>query len=407
MTLIECFSGAHVDNMAACLRLKPEKMVMVGSGEDMAEALKDYEKILALRGQNTRIQAEDVSGKDIGQLCAFLHDLIRQEQECVIDITGGDEPVILAVGAVLVSLGKENFHNIRVEKYDHEARVVRDCLHDNKPVAGKQVELTVEEMIGIHGGSVTADTAAEPAGVTLQQIDPLWRIASRDPKGWNHAVKDLNEFESRFASGDQVYLPLNYLRRGISKFDEKETRVRTLLEQLHNCGAVNNRSSHSALDYTYTSAIARYCTWKAGNVLELKTLLEARKALREDGRRFQDCRMGVSIDWDGERYTDVGKLADTRNEIDVLLVYGVTPLFISCKNGDVKEDELYKLNEVASRFGGPHAKKMLIATDLDQGKPAANRFFNQRAWDMDIVLVGDAAELTPGEWNEIFWDALK
>ena len=117
--------------------------------------------------------------------------------------------------------------------------------------------------------------------------------------------------------------------------------------------------------------------------------------------------MGVSIDWDGVLQHPAQQLPDTRNEIDVVLIHGTTPLFISCKNGSIGEEELYKLHTVATRFGGPHAKKMLIATELNKKSAAANRAFTQRAWDMDIFLVPDAAELSADEWRDIFLQAIR
>jgi hypothetical protein len=116
--------------------------------------------------------------------------------------------------------------------------------------------------------------------------------------------------------------------------------------------------------------------------------------------------MSVSIDWDG-MVDFVGNTPETRNEIDVVLMNGTTPLFVSCKNGNIGDEELYKLNTVAARFGGPYAKKMLVATELDRKSPQANRSFMQRAWDMDIFLVTDAAELTKEEWQAAFCQAVK
>ena len=156
--------------------------------------------------------------------------------------------------------------------------------------------------------------------------------------------------------------------------------------------------------YTYTSPLLRYCTQKAGNMLEIKTLLEA-KALSGDAR-FDDCQMSVTIDWDGITHTPLERIPETKNEIDVMLTRGMTPLFISCKNGDIGDEELYKLHTVATRFGGPRAKKMLIATDLDRKSVAANRSFIQRAWDMDIFVVTDAAELSREDWAEVFRTAM-
>ena len=112
--------------------------------------------------------------------------------------------------------------------------------------------------------------------------------------------------------------------------------------------------------------------------------------------------MGVKIDWDGaipeSRYAFTG----TRNEIDVLLMHGATPLFVSCKNGDVKTEELYKLHTVATRFGGPYAKKMLVVSDLEQKDAASAQALACRAWDMDIFMVSAAAELDDRQWQEIF-----
>ena len=56
-------------------------------------------------------------------------------------------------------------------------------------------------------------------------------------------------------------------------------------------------------------------------------------------------------------------------KIDVILMHGTTLLFISCKNGNIGEEELYKLHTVAERFGGPYVRKMLIATNLDRKPP--------------------------------------
>ena len=84
----------------------------------------------------------------------------------------------------------------------------------------------------------------------------------------------------------------------------------------------------------------------------------------------------------------------------------MTPLFISCKNGDIGEEELYKLNTVAERFGSRFARKMLIATDLERKGPMSMKAYIQRAKDMGIYLVTDAGELTDRQWQQIFLDAM-
>ncbi|MBQ1309070.1 MAG: hypothetical protein IIY54_05140 [Ruminococcus sp.] len=72
---------------------------------------------------------------------------------------------------------------------------------------------------------------------------------------------------------------------------------------------------------------------------------------------------------------------------------GTIPVFVSCKNGRVEMDELYKLDTVAERFGGSYAKKVVVATALNKNN-SFTKYFEQRAHDMDITLVDDILEAT-------------
>lgn len=407
MTLIECFTNAHIDNIAACLRLHPEKMIMVGNADEMHIPLNRYQKILKQRGLRTEIEQCDVRGKDCLDICTALKKIVQEESECIIDLTGGSEMVILAVGAMLPLLTPATRQRIRIEKYDHDADVVRDCINDNCKIPGKHVDLTVEELITLHGGSLYPKENSPLKGYASQSIDGLWKIVSETPRDWNRAITYLNEFESRSDSKTQVFLLLNYLSGSIPHYEQKVPVVQALLDKFQCYGVIDDFSSRDKLEYTYSTALMRYCTQKAGNVLEVKTLLEGQAVLENGAPYFHDCQMSVSIDWDGMVHDLTERVPDTRNEIDVVLMHGTTPLFISCKNGNIGEEELYKLHTVAERFGGPYAKKMLIATNLDRKSPAANRAFIQRAWDMDIFLVTDAAELSRKEWRQIFLKAIQ
>lgn len=405
MTLIECFTEFHMDNIAACLRLRPEKMFLVGDVQEMGIPAERYKKLLKRRSLRTKVILCDVRKKDFGDISAMLEDLIQKESDCVIDLTGGDESVIMAVGAVLARLDTKARQQLRVEKYDYDTDAVLDCIHDNKKLPYKPVKLTVEELVELHGGKVLPEATAFLEGCTRKDIDSLWQMASQDPRAWNRSISYLTEFEKDADAGTEVRKPLGELR-GIANFSQKETAVRELLDKLDQCGVIDNYSSKEELHYTYASPLLRYCTRKAGNVLEIKTLLEGRAVLEGGAPCFQDCRMGVRIDWDGVPHKPEEQIPDTQNEIDVVLMHGMTPLFISCKNGNIGDEELYKLNTVAHRFGGPHARKMLIATDLDRKSVSGNRSFMQRAWDMDIFLETEAAKLTREEWPQIFREAL-
>jgi len=77
-------------------------------------------------------------------------------------------------------------------------------------------------------------------------------------------------------------------------------------------------------------------------------------------------------------------------------MHGMIPVFISCKNGMVTADELYKLNTVAHRFGGEYAKKVLVTTRIsDFGEQSM--YLKQRAKDMNIRLLERVQDMDEAE----------
>ena len=116
---------------------------------------------------------------------------------------------------------------------------------------------------------------------------------------------------------------------------------------------------------------------------------------------YEDCGSAVE-DYDcyDEYSYDKKTGIITLHEIDVILMKGMIPVFVSCKNGNVEEDELYKLDTVASRFGGTYAKKVLIATKLGK-KPGGVEHFKQRARDMKIHLIDGVHEFDDARFQKM------
>lgn len=402
MILIECFTQAHIDNIAACLRLRPQKVIFVGNTQEMADPVTRYKELFYRRGMDTKVEQCEVDKRDFGDLRAAIFRLISAAEECVIDMTGGEPSVALAIGAALADLREEKRKKVRVERFDHQTDAVVDYIHDNRQKPAEAISLTVEEMVFLHGGALFPDAYQLPENCTLKDLDRLWRVVAGMPKEWNERVSLLKRFEKFSENKNPVRVSLDALWESVPALQEKEETVRQLIEKLDREGVVTDQSSRNTLRYTYNSEFLRYCIHTQGNVLELKTLLEGRAVRKEDKPYFGDSRMGVKIDWDGDIPASRFVFTGTRNEIDVLLMRGATPLFVSCKNGDVKPEELYKLHTVATRFGGPYAKKMLVVADLDRKDDAAAEALARRAWDMDIFLVADAAKLKQEQWPEIF-----
>ena len=90
----------------------------------------------------------------------------------------------------------------------------------------------------------------------------------------------------------------------------------------------------------------------------------------------------------------------TRNEIDCMATSGVIPVFISCKNGNIETDELYKLDTVADRFGHEYARTALASTTFfDPDHPSydgdtATANLKNRADDMGIRMLSNLHQVS-------------
>ena len=81
------------------------------------------------------------------------------------------------------------------------------------------------------------------------------------------------------------------------------------------------------------------------------------------------------------------------NEIDVILMKNVCPIFISCKNGKVGGLALHELETVSRKFGGKYARKaLIIGPALDQ--TTGTMYFRQRARDMHIWIIDDVFRMS-------------
>ena len=137
------------------------------------------------------------------------------------------------------------------------------------------------------------------------------------------------------------------------------------LASAHVLTYVENESKHTVM-LKYKNEQIKCCLTKSGQVLEMAVYAAAIAAEKKGKKVYTDVRNGVSIDWDGVIHQQEGR--DAENEVDVVATHGMVPVFISCKNGNVPVDELYKLHSVAGKFGGKYAQKVLVApTLLKQG----------------------------------------
>lgn len=404
MVLVEFFDSEPIDNLIGVLTMTPEKVYLVGELKKVTKQSEKYNDFLVHRSREPIFTPVSVVKNNIDMIVSKLSEIVETSDECCFDLTGGDDVALVSVGMVYEKY--KNDKNISLHRYNIQNNTVSfvECTKEES-VEHVVPGITVAESVSLHGGSVSpvAFKSASSGGwdftssVFEAEVNDMWEISCRNPSRWNAVMTILGEWDAiNEDSENPLTTTVNVAKvtAAAKGYPNTINTVCRLLFELASVGMILNfKRSDEEISFTYKNENVKRCLSKAGNILELKTLFTAMKTTDKSGRKtYDEFDMQVCIDWDGTYHENGEDEKDTENEIDVVLVRGLVPFFISCKNGAVGDDELYKLNTVTRRFGGKYAKKVLVATHLGRSNDSAE-YFRQRAKDMGIILIDNVHEM--------------
>ncbi len=401
MTAIEFFEQSPIDNIISTLTATPDKIIFIGDRKVMERFAPVYQRFTDGRGLHIQTERRSVNRNSVASIVALLSEIVEAEEHCLFDLTGGDDLVLVAVGIVYERYRDKH---IELQRFNVRTGSMLDCDGDGLTRKGaEKPAITVEENIALHGGSICYGDMG-PLVTYRWQLTPdfiedvqrMWRICKENPNQWNSHLNVLEAMDA-FARVDrplEVNVDISALQGYMGCNGLRYVEVCDLLPRLEQVGLIRGyQEDAETITFVYKNAQVRRCLTKAGNTLELTVLATAAAQKNKDGTPvYTDAMCGVNIDWDGELHGAADDEKDTHNEIDVVLMRGLVPVFISCKNGQVEPEELYKLDAVAERFGGAYVKKVMVATYVSKSEDKLASF-RQRAEDMKIKLIDQVHEM--------------
>ncbi|MBR5317159.1 MAG: DUF1887 family protein [Lachnospiraceae bacterium] len=398
MTYIEFFDRTSVENICACLTMAPNEVIFVGDNKSaMEKHIESYRKVFSGRGQDISFSYRSVSRWDTGQVVQVLDEIIQSREECAFGITGGDEIVVFALGMICERYAEKMKENkIQVHRFSIQNNSVYDCDIDGEKINTYIPELSVEENIQIYGGDINVDPENtnnkykwDMTTDFEKEIETMWSICKVAPRAWNKQIGvfgTVAEIGVHSADGLTIMAEMSDIMNYYSgKHNAHYSKNSTIIGKLIANGLIASfNDGDNKIVIRFKNLQVKKCLTQAGLILEMKIYKTARALPGvKEKPLYNDVMNGVEIDWDG-----VVKEYDTVNEIDVIMMHNMIPVFVSCKNGSFTAEELYKLNTVAERFGSKYAKKILVASQLSDEEP--DKFLKQRAKDMQIqIITGD------------------
>ena len=411
MTYVEFFDKNVAENICTCLSQMPKRVVLIGDKyEQLVKHASRYREVFFKRGFDVEFVCRTVNKNNIKSILEALIDIVDSYDKCVFDVTGGDDLHLVAMGMVW-QLKRDK--NIQIHRFNFQNNTIIDCDTDGNNVVSVHPYLNVDENIKVHGGDIIYDTV-KPGGTHIWTVDDMlvsdvnavWNICKETPSVWNNYANMLGVAEKYKENKDDALKTVTSINRIVSAIGKNQnvsfSSKGHIISKLKAAGLILEFSKNQGkLTVVYKNHNVKQFLTKAGLALEMKTYILASTIKDEDGQNiYNDSMTGVCIDWDGKIHSERG-MYDTENEVDVIIMKGMIPVFISCKNGQFEMDELYKLNSVAEKFGGKYAKKVLIANSLNS-KSDFTKHLIQRANDMGIRIVANMQQMSESELNRIF-----
>lgn len=408
MTIIEFFDGVSINNMASCLTIKPDKIIFIGEKKPMKKQEDAYLRLVNSYGIDVEFDYRSINKNSIVNIMSVLTEIVESEESCVFDLTGGEDLVLVAMGIVFEKY--KNTKKIQMHRFNVKTGVVYDCDSDGVLPDFHQPEITVKDNIMLYGGCIVPYNGDK--GTYNWVIDEdfendlktMWNICKKNPGLWNSQIGTLS-FISKIGETQSSQLDVSVSKAHLQNLMKNQrckfVWIHGLIESFQKYGLISNLvEDETTISFNFKNEQVKLCLTKEGTVLEMVVLLFAKYAKEKDGSlKYNDAVNGVYIDWDSTIHDVSDEEKDTENEVDVVLMKGLVPIFISCKNGYVDETELYKLNTVAERFGGIYAQKVLVASYFGKGSAEGHKYFVQRAKDMKILLIENVHELSESDFS--------
>lgn len=370
-TIIEIYDEEQIYNVLAPSEFKPKNVVYIGTRKLKNKKIKNN-LISCLRAMelDTKCFFYSTDMLSIDSIIAELENIIANFGECAIDLTGGSEVALVAVGMLA---REKRIPLFRYDRYNHKYKNIYccECVEgvESHPAFNINAILALSGGVMKSHGHLALDTLDE---ATERDIFRVWTIYKHNHRAWHRAVAYLQQI-SKNLEGDDLHVDAGAVVYGGDKISGAD---KVVMEELCESGIIKNyRNDGRRISFDYKNTLMRSCLCDIGICLELYVYAAAKSA-----GIYSDVQISVVIDWDG----NLDARINTINEIDVMVIHGFVPLFISCKSGSVNVTTLNEIKTLAKQFGGEYARPVLVTmSDLR----ARDRFLTQRAMDMGIELI--------------------
>lgn len=380
-TLIELYDERPLENVLGTDMFHPERTVFVCNREssnnsDLERKLKDY---IRYRGLKTELVFMDAKHYSVSSVLTTLRQAVSMYPDCTIDITGGTDDELFASGMLCAE------KNIPVITYS--IKLNRYFSIRNAPEFENlecTIQYSTEDFFRMAGGMMREGRVDNAILENyFDVIDPFFEIFMKNRRKWGDIVSYFQQVSQ--CPKDQP--PKLKITGAYTVKGERGRRISApeeALRHLERIGMLRELRIEPGerVSFTFKDEQVRKWLRDVGSVLEICTY---KKCVECD--LYNDVHTSVIVDWEKNANRD-----KVTNEIDVMAVRGVIPVFISCKTCAVTTEALNELAILRDRFGGKGARAAIVTTENCKAVTI------NRARELDIEVI-EQRDIVSGQWK--------
>lgn len=377
--LIEFFDKEPIKNVLGSCIFEPELVVFLCDKRDLKQVKESaVYRLFRRRKLKTKVRFYYMEASDPQEIVRVMDAVARDYPGCVFDFSGGRDLALLMAGSYLATKPIQGYY---IDYTQGKFVDLRGCQALEKKFS--MPVFSAEDIFALTGATVHGYGHFQPSDLTPEfEEDALhvWEIVQENTRAWGGFVAWIQACCARQPStATLVPCPLHFLAEphGV-KYNP------AILDRLLEKGILTRYTlDKREAVIEFKSLLMKKCLMNQGIWLELYCYVVSRRA-----GFFDDVRTSLVIDWDGME----GKPDTTKNEVDVFLVRGVRPVFVSCKMSTPVPLALAEIKLLSLKFGGPGSRTVLLTAGT---LGPEHKALQNRAQDLGIELL-DMAVMNKG-----------
>lgn len=381
LTLVEFFDPSPIKNLIGVLSLQPDQVILVVDESAVTQReQREFARYLATYHKGVSFVKYPIQSMELDAVEEACRLIAAEHQHLAFNLTGGGE---IAVAAATIFCTQ---HQLPAFFIDLKEEVIKDIIHSGHLSSRFQIpKLSVKKMIALNGAEFKRSDHYVPDVEDHEltaDINKIFEISIRHSEDWHgfaaymqEVGKSIGRATPSLLISAPSYIEVNNQRRVRSN--------NRILKELERVGAISElRINREELHFAVKNHLILEQLKLQGSWLEQFCYINC-----VEMGYFDDVKMSVVIDADGP----LEDFAQIQNEIDLICIKGISPIFVSCKSGIPPAVALSEIKLLSQKYGGETAKTVLVTA---ASPSTQNVSIYKRAMELGIFVI-ELADLSP------------